>query len=82
MATRINFVIRYRSAVNDFLSAFEKLNAISTEHTIMNETFVDGDISEADITAQQFTDGVASAKAIWTAFIGDTSAHNLYTLKR
>lgn len=76
MASYIDSANTYRKRIGELLAAYENLVGINGEYMAIDvgSNVVDSDFP--DITALQFTDGVAAAQTVMTAI--STNATNLY----
>lgn len=81
MSKNSSLVTRYRQAVENFLRAFEALNAASNEYSIRQPELHDDDIAALDITAAEFEVGANSISKVLTDYVGTEHAKNIYLLR-
>lgn len=77
MANFIDSANKYRQAIGQLLSAYEKLLGIDTEYGAIDVGNNVVDANFPDITQAQFVDGVAAAQAVMVTLA--TNETNLYT---
>ena len=81
MPKNSNLVTRYRQAVENFLRAYEVLNAVANEYSLRQPDLHDDDIETLDITAAEFKQGAESVNRVLTDYVGTPLAKNIYLLR-
>jgi hypothetical protein len=78
MAVTVDGANKYRQRVGSLLAAYEALIAINEEYVALDIGSNVSDSDFPDITAAQFTSGVAAAQTIITTIAANDT--NLYTV--
>jgi hypothetical protein len=77
MANFVDSANKYRKTIGQLLSSYEELIAINEEYVAIDVGSNVSDSDFADITAAEFTAGVAAAQTIITTIAANDT--NLYT---
>lgn len=77
MANFVDSANKYRKTIGQLLAAYEELSSINGEYVAIDVGSNVGDSDFPDITAAQFTSGVAAAQVILASIAANVT--NLYT---